>query len=342
VLKFFGASSLGGSFNDILMRAVWPDLPGHAVRVSLSPNSNGALWGILERSSNMVVNEIYVDLTRTDSGAAQPTLTLRPRPTSVFFSDTSGALNDNFFNLLDLVATGDVVTMFHHDIKFDNLGRDGHARFNHIWLHPKMQDAESAVNQLGNIGADGGVGNPMQLRESIRRYGLKRSEEVVDFIYNKDGKSLTASVDVIKSFLEQRYDQLAFHHLYESGTVETSGTIQARLGVVLRIIPERFDATKSAADNPPTKIFYVEGYKHDWTFPGQWMTEWTLCCGQWESKDKPFIDLDSADAGQFDTDFDVTSLVKTTIDRGPDVDESTTVAGVDVNSSLADKIGGLV
>jgi hypothetical protein len=339
VLQFFGSSKSSGAFHDILMKDIWEKLPGHAVRVAMTPGDNAGLWGLLERSANLVVNEMYVDLRHNKSGAAQPVLTLRPRPNSVFFDDSQGALNDNFFSLLDLVDHGNVTTIYHQDIHYDNLGRDGHARFNHIWLHPKMQDAESALNQIGNIGADGGVGNPMQLSESVRRYGLKRSEEQVNFIYVPQGKSVTASVNVVKSFLEQRYDQLAFHHLYETGTVETQGTLEARLGTVLRILPENYSESDTQ-QNVQAKLYYIEGYKHDWQFPGHWTTEWTLCCGQWESRDRPFIDLSDDDAGQLDTDFDRTSLVKTNVPRGPD-DGTQAVGSVNVDGLISSALGAI-
>jgi hypothetical protein len=143
----------------------------------------------------------------------------------------------------------------------------------------------------------------------------------------------------VKSFLEQRYDQLAFHHLYETGTVETQGTLEARLGTVLRILPENYSESDTQ-QNTQAKLYYIEGYKHDWQFPNHWTTEWTLCCGQWESKDRPFIDLSDDDAGQLDTDFDRTSLVKTNVPRGPDNGEQA-VGSVDVNSLISSALGAL-
>jgi len=145
--------------------------------------------------------------------------------------------------------------------------------------------------------------------ESIVRDGLKRFKGTIDFVYVDSTSGLYKNKQEIlfKSFINQGYDHKAYNHLYDTGTVVTTGEKRAQLGSVLRVSP--------SVEGAPVKLYYVEGYSHTWKFPGMWETEWNVTMGQFDDKLFPFIDLEIGDFGQPDVEQGRGYLAKTNVDR---------------------------
>jgi len=271
----------------------------------LSPsNSSGSVWSILKRESNDLVNALYVELIRNGS-KVEPSIVLRPHPNSVFFKDKPGKLNNSFWKLSEY----EEILINTSDVKYENLGKDGNSRINMVWLTAR-QSKDTRVNDLAYIGSTkDGIGLPMFQGESINRYGLKTLEQTLDFCYDSgESNSSSVSIDLYRSFINQIYDMHIYNHLYETGSMVTRGIKDAQIGSCLRVINE---GTGVDLD----RLYYIKGYTHTWTFPDQWETEFQLTHGQFNSKDKPFIDSDVADGGRPDEDMVRRYLVKTNIPR---------------------------
>lgn len=338
---------LGGlsSFHDVLDNSIEPDLPGYTRRSSLTPDSSVGLWSYMMRSSNEAINEMWVDLKRNTDGSVNPSVFLRPRPSSVFFEDSPGGLDGHFHSLVDLVNDGEFIEVSEDDIYYSNLGRDEHNYANMIWLRASMLDGETAKSQYDNVCTrPGQIGLPMYGQENIMRGGLKKANIDLLFSYAKAG-SATNAVTLYKSFIAYLYDVRAYNRLYETGTVEGRGDIKARCGLVLRVLSENppvsgiesLKLSSVANEEVPAKLYYTEGYKHSWKFPGMWTTTYSVTQGQYEDEKNPFIDLDNDDFGRFDKDFDQTNLIKTNVPRGQE--EKVALNGID---SVLAGLGGLV
>lgn len=317
-----GSSLLGdsfGYFNTVLKRKFAPSMPGFKSRSMIGPKSNGSLWDLLKRNCNNTVNEMFVDLVRDNNGNAQPTIVVRPRPNSVFFKDKDGGLG-GVYESLQKRGKSSSYNISSIDIIFEDTGKDDEPRANMIWLEAR-QSAELNTTAYANVYAVGsptGNGLPMVQQESVNRYGLKRFDAQLDFAYLNDKVRAAANISPIlfRSMIAQLYDHKAYLHLYDTGTMETHGDLRAELGKVLRVI------TDDSSNATPTKIYYIEGYSHDWTFPGIWKTQYSLTMGQFDVEDKPFIDLSAHDSGTLDAIEGATTLSQTAIDRGVGIGKS--------------------
>jgi len=306
----------GVHFDDIMQRLLEQDLPGEKERNMIGKGQ--PLWSCLKRSSNDVVNDLYCELVRDNKGIAAPSIVLRPHPSSAFFKDTMGMLNNHYKALQDYPT----VDIDPSEIKYEDLGRDSNSRINMVWLSA-IQSKYGRVNELANVqmGQKGGIGNPMVQIESIKRYGLKRVDRELAFVYPTRGgksQSLNVNIDLYKSFLEQLFDANVYNHLYETGTMVSVGNNKAEIGKALKILSSTTHLIKNN-----DKIYYIEGYSHTWTFPGQWETEWQLTRGQFANRYNPFIDASENDSGKLDTEFSSNYLVKTQTSR----DGSIPIAG---------------
>lgn len=296
------------------------DLSGYSPRATFDSESGGSLWDLLVRVSNPVVNELWMD-TFHDGKSGYPRLSLRARPQSPFsnilispeYSTYKLSIGpDNWKSLIDLAKDkSNLVKIRYDDIRFENMGKNHQTTFNLLWLRPKMAGYETALMAEDNmkIGLPGQIGLPIFLAESIRRYGLKRLTQSIDFCYSKMGYAANKDVELTKAFALQKWDQVAFNHLYENGTMETIGCIEAAIGKILRIDPG------SQNQIPPkykTKLYYVEGYSQKWKFPGMWTTEWTLSGGIFDDDLQPLIDVRDI-FGQDDAYLQDTVLSKTTV-----------------------------
>jgi hypothetical protein len=324
-LKGSGAASSGRSgifFDDVLARQV-NKVPGNKTRNMLTLDSNGSLWDMLRRSCNGLINELFLEEIRTSKvidgrpvNTMTPTIVMRPRPHNTpHLPSQFGDGNDtNLISFLEGsaktmqdLAKESFVEIARGEILYENLGRDDHSRINQIILSTRNYP-DYMRNRAANVNKRG-VANPMVLRESVQRYGLQRLDQQLDWTIPKgttDGKESATENQLFKAFMAQLYDMHYANHLYEAGTIECTGVLEAELGKVLKILPN------DAKEKP--KIYYIEGYEHQWRFPNTWRTTFTLTKGQFETKGlNIWIDLPATDFGQDDETFDQTFLVKTNV-----------------------------
>ena len=307
------------SFYDILVQKIEPGLPGYRDRNMISAEDNGNLWENLQRASNDLVNEIFLEDVRGSDGTARPTIVLRPRPLNTPFFDSQFGLEKNQvkprlngkFKTLQELAEESFVEISQGEIFLEDLGRDDHSRFNMFWLTSNRSEQwnQSTYSHLRSVGA---VGNPFVLRESVTRHGLKKMTSQWDFdrVDKNGGSAKNRETDLFKAFMVQNYDQNYANHLYDAGTIETSGVLEAELGKALVLLPD-------ANTNNKKKIFYIQGYEHEWSFPNTWRTMFSVTHGQFKTQDlNIFIGLgigtkDNSDRGTLDKAFDSAYIAKT-------------------------------
>ena len=317
VANLFGVDSfaLGSSkpsYYDILKRVITPGLPGFKARNMLSPESSGSVWQMVQRSCNELVNEVFVDEIRDQDGNAKPTLVLRPRPLntpfflnknpsgSQFGSEDSAArpsLKGHYQTLQDLGTTS-FVEISPAEIIYEDLGKDDHSRMNMFWLRTQ-QSFEYAYSKVANV-KETAIANPTFRRDSIQRYGLKRFDQLLDFCYAQaaDGTAVQApepDFALFKAFMIQVYDMNYANHLYDVGTITCTGVLEAELGKALVVLND------PSLQGSRKKLFYIEGYDHEWTFPSAWRTTFTVTHGQFSQGDNkdPNIFVDEIGPGDF-------------------------------------------
>lgn len=284
-----------------LLRTEIEDVPGFKDRETITVNSNGSLWDMVERNSNQLTNECYLEESRNSSGDVFPTLFLKPRPISTPFLEDLFANKDakvkkdvlqGAHKTLQDLAKTNYVEISQAEVKYEDLGKDDHARMNFFWLKTP-QAVEAKVNYRANLNETKGISNPVFSRESIQRHGLKRMEQTLEFCYVAKGSAIGVQTDLWKAFMVQLYDFHFANHLYDAGTIECTGVLEAELGKCLII--------KEAQEGELPKIYFIEGYEHRWSFQSGWGTTFTLTHGQWLTTGKNiFIDLSDEDFGQLD------------------------------------------
>lgn len=313
-------------FYDILAKEITEGLPGFKARQMLSLDSNGALNEMLRRSSNNLVNDFFYEDVRGNDGSVFPTVVLRPRPvnTPFFFShfnDTVaynkalGSLNNKFQTLQDL-ARNSFVEISPAEIKYEDIGKDDHSRFNLFWLRTAL-NYEHELADPAFLNNKKGIANPTFLQASVERYGLARFDQVLDFCYTVGSGGKTANqspspnIDLWRAFIGQLYDMHYANHLYDGGTIECSGVLEAELGKALVV--------SSGVQNIIPKAYYIEGYEHKWSFGGIWTTTFTVSHGQFklDQGDRIYIDARDDDFGQPDQIIDSAYLSKTNVPKGP-------------------------
>lgn len=304
--KLFGGSE--SRFYGILAQKITSNLPGYCPRMSFTAGSTGGLYDILSRSSNSIVNELFFEESRDSNGNVKPTMVLRPRPlNSIFFESNipnKGALNGKYKKMQDL-STTDFIEISQSEILYENLGKDGHSRFNHFYLSTQNNFEFAFTDPQGT----GKISNPTVSVPSIRRHGLKQFTANIDFCYALDSKGNPAPERALfEAFMGQVYDMNYANHLYDTGTIECTGVLEAELGKVLKILPEG----KSLP-----KIYYIEGYEHSWKYPSTWRTTFSLSHGQFQTTDfnKTFIDASASDFGIPDDLLDRSYVAKTIVSK---------------------------
>ena len=318
VANLFGVKSgyaLGASkpsYYDILDTSIPSTLPGFKTRGMLSPDSSGSVWEMMRRFSNELVNEIFVEDVRADDGSVMPTLVLRPRPLQTpFFTATESGnsqfgsedaavrpyLKKAYQSLQDLGKTS-FIEISPAEILFEDLGKDDHSRMNMFWLRTQ-QSYEYAYSRVATVKSTQ-IANPFFQRDSIGRYGLKRFDQLLDFCWveGADGNAEKApdpDASLFKAFMAQVYDMNYANHLYDVGSITCSGVLEAELGKALVVLAD------PAIAGSRKKLFYIEGYEHDWTFPSSWRTTFTLTHGQFSQADNkdPNIFVDCIGPGDF-------------------------------------------
>lgn len=341
----FDAGKDKSKFHDILKREIHQNLPGYKVRQMVNPGSNGSLLDMMKRSSNELINELYFEETRSNDGKVYPTVFLKPRPLNTPFlishvgddpvlsklkkllendfitssDDKDSNLNAVFIELsrsmktMQELANESFLEIHPSEIIYEDMGKDDHSRFNLFWLKP-INSVEHVVSYSANNNTTKGFSNPTFLAPSIERHGLKRFDQILEFCHVRgagtEQTSGTTSPEIAlwKGFMLQLYDQNYANHLYESGTIECTGVLEAELGKALVILP--------TSDQAKKKIYFIEGYEHEWNFPNKWTTKFTLSHGQFKDQQNIFIDvLHNGDFGQEDVDIDLNYLAKTESQR---------------------------
>ena len=327
-----GASS-PTSIGDSLFRNVTKNLPGFKQRSFLTTRGNGNLWSLLEQNSNPMVNEMFTEIDRgpvsegsKSGGPIRLAFFLRPRPNSPLFKFTPQAnfvssLNGAFTDLNE-IAQNSAIVITQDQIQYDNLGKDGRTRFNMLWQTPKLT-GDAKTNEYANVQPYIGTGPslPMLDTASVQMYGLKKLQPDLDFAYETNSPNV-GSVQLQKQFMNQVYDMHRFNHMYETGTISTNG-LYVEIGRVLKVTSTKFPSL-------PPKLYYIEGYDHEWSFPNRWTTTMKVTRGQYETngtKQASFIDSDEADDGLEDIEFTQSHLVKTNVPRGPTGSSSTGPSG---------------
>jgi len=321
LFKKGGGRAIGGKtlFYDILENVIEPNLPGFKARAMVSLDSNDNVWGYLQRNSNEAINELFLEEIRSNDGTATPSLILRARPFQTPFFDSQFGTDRNLSKYKPLLnntqksfqefSKESFVEISPAEVYSENLGRDDHTRFNMFWLS-STRFSEYVQNMFANKNFSGGISNAFKIGESIKRHGLQRMQRMLEFDLPTEGRGGTSEIELFAAMMIQLYDQNYVNHLYESGTIQTSGVLEAELGKVLTMLPD------SGSGNLP-KIYYIEGYEHTWTFPNTWRTIFTVSKGQFQTNDQNiFIDVVNSgpgfkDFGRLDKGFDSAYVAKT-------------------------------
>ena len=268
---------------------------------------------------------------RDSNGKAYPTIICRPRPLNTPFLDSQFGseleLKNSYlgtaYKTLQTLSKESFIEISPAEILYEDLGKDDHSRLNMFWL--RIQQAyEYAYSSTANQ-KQKGLQNPTFNRYSIIRYGLKKYEQTLDFSFVRGAdataagagtgsKAPDANIKLFKAFMAQLYDMNYANHLYDVGTITCTGVLEAELGKALVLLK---DPTISTSKD---KIYYIEGYSHEWTFPSSWKTTFTVTHGQFRSAGTGDINIyiDAIYPGDFgvaDAILQNTYLSKTKTDR---------------------------
>jgi len=317
VVTLFGSQTgASANFYDLLRVNITPNLPGFKANQMLAPDDSNSLWELLKRGANSLVNDLYIEMVKDSNRRSVPTITLRPRPvcSPALRSSVKGTLGGAVQTLQELSSTS-FLELSPAEIRFENMGKDDHSRFNLFWLYTTLK-TDYMLSPSANLDLARGIGNPTFQRQSIQRHGLRRLQQTLEFCYQEDARKkgvkvlgANSNLNIFRAFMEQVYDMHSFNHLYDAGTIECTGVVEAEVGKALIIKPSR--------SGDPEKIFLIEGYEHEWTFPNVWRTTFTLTHGQFKStvSKNIFIDLSEADGGQPDSLIDNVYIAKTVTDK---------------------------
>jgi hypothetical protein len=309
------------SFYDILDRSyIETGLPGYKPNQMLQPGQGGNLWESMKRGSNGLINELFCEEVRDQDGNVSPSVVLRPRPYNTIYFDSQFGKKDlgvkkelkGKYKTLQDLSRESFIELAPQEVMYEDLGMDDHSRYNMVWLEARNSVNES-ITTYANLNLKGeGINLPLISTDSINRYGLRRFSGTLEFVYSeKATKVMNSTVNLYKAFLVQIYDFYYANHMYEQGTIETTGVLEAELGKCLKIPPE--------AEGEPPKIYYIEGYEHTFSFPSTWTTKFTVTRGQFDSHWRTtFIDADADDWGKTDKILEDSYLVKTKVPRKKD------------------------
>lgn len=301
-------------FNSILDRHIQKDLPGFNDTAMIGLESNGSVWEFLKRASNELINELYLEESRDESGNVRPTIFLKPRPVNTpfiedqFDSPASFAMIKNAYQTLQNLAETSFIEISQSEIIYENLGRDDHSRINMVWMKTDLEH-QYQLSPVANVEGGKQLGNPTFSRPSIKRHGLRRMDSLLEFCHTtSDGisetRGINTDINLFRGFMGQLYDMNFANHLYEQGTIECYGVLEAELGKALVV--------KQSLPNAPDKVYFIEGYEHKWTYPSTWTTVFTVTKGQFKDANRPFIDvMGFGDNGQADTSLDATYVAGT-------------------------------
>lgn len=325
LVSLFSSSAPDGYFNNVLRREITKNLPGYKPRNMLTPESNGSLWDMIKRSCNDLVNEVYLEEVRKNDGTVVPTFVMKPRPFQTPFFNATSQDESQFggedakirkalkgaYKSLQEYSKESYVEILQSEVIYENLGRDDHSRINMLWFNTTL-NYQYILNSNSNLGSANTISNPVFIRPSIMRHGLRRLDSLLEYCHSEiDSVSGASSnnTELFKAFATQLYDMNYVNHLYEQGTIECTGVLEAELGKVLVIRGKKTE---------PKKIYFIEGYEHKWQYPNMWTTIFTVSKGQFRHDNgvgalNIFIDASEGDFGYPDSSLDFTYIAKTNV-----------------------------
>lgn len=283
-------------FDSILERDIEEDLPGFKPRQMLGLDSEN-LWDLIKRSSNDLINECFLELKRSRSGQVQPSIVLRPRPFNttkfedIFKKASTGQKVLGYlkgkYKIYQDFAEENFLEISPAEVLYENLGRDDHSKFN-LFTLSSVRNEHYFKSPYADSRSGNDINNPTLIRESILRSGLRIMDQSIEFHHvSGESKLNKAEINLWKAWLVQLYDINYANHLNHSGTIECSGVLEAELGKVLTLLPEN-----TSSGSGKKRIYYIEGYEHEWNFPNTWRTVFSLSKGQYKDKTDPYIIFD--------------------------------------------------
>lgn len=283
-------------FFDILGDNITKGLPGFKGRGMMSQQNGSDLWAAIQNNANSLINEVFVDEAHTADGTVVPKFTLRPKPfTSIYYradASTKGYPEMKHLHLTDIER----IDITDAQILYDDLGKDDYSRLNYIFLRTAQDDYDFSQAESYMKGK-----NPLVIPESIKRHGLKKLDDTIEYIFSREGFDPNTEVLTFKGFVYQVYDFYYANHLYESGTIQCVGIKNAELGKSLSIVNRKV-------------LYYIEGYRHDWSYPNMWTTEFIVTRGQYEKDYKRvFIGASDKDFGDKDENPNMAYVAQQTI-----------------------------
>lgn len=300
--EFFPANSpassdVGLKFFDILKQEI-ESVGGYKVWDNIH-TLQGNLWNIMKRSSNSVLNELFVELKKTPGkNEYRPTLVLRTIPfTRGDYQFLNGMDDSQIVRFKDLPT----VTVTTDEILQEDLGQNDHARFNYflLWSQTPQIDGRSLTDAI----SVGGNAFPRLLKGSIRRNGLMTKIDTTDFSFlssttsggnsAKFSQRVTDDLELLKAWNDVLAHWYTREHLYETGTVLMLGNPDIELGKRIVIQDKMFGERDRA--------YYIESYADSWEFPERWITTLSLTRGQDAESEEPLFETENPKTAQIGT-----------------------------------------
>jgi len=261
-----GSSSLGAKFYDILNL----DLARTEGKRSWSNigSMEGTLSDLIRRSSNSMINEIFLEIEKNpnDPNSFSPTMKMRMIPFAQKNYDFGTNIDETHATrFLEI----DGVKITTSDILAEDLGESDHTKFNLFFLGSQLPNISGRALVAGS--SDGAEPRyPRPVKGSIRRNGLVVKWQTTEYTLLSD----TGKDDDFK--LLKDWNNLLFHWYnkdfkYETGSMVIVGNPEIKLGKRLEIEDNALGENRN---------YYIEGYTDTWAYPNRWMTTLQLTRGQ--------------------------------------------------------------
>lgn len=246
------------AFYDLLKRKIDKEnIKGYAPKRDIGKITSDSLWGMLQNSTNTMLNELFLDLkpssakaTNKEFSSLLPSLIMRPIPMT---------LNEL------LKITPKPIEIFEEDITQDDLGLSDNEKYNYLVFTP------TNLYQKGFTWLQAAEGYlPKINRESLIRYGLYKIDRTTDFGVISTGEKKDKKEEINHNILREWADRLEEYWFnywkFHTGTIELKGISNFQVGEMIKI-PER------------KMMYMVESYEYVWQFGQSVSTVLTLTHG---------------------------------------------------------------
>lgn len=283
--KDFGGNG-SNKFADIL-KIKLDDIPGtKTIRGDFL--QDGTLWDTMLLYSNNLVNELYVEHTRSDGEIIDtpddnrlvarlfdkplvlPTLTLRIYP----FTNKDFEVPSPFDGVARTFQSLETVEITGDDIFNSNIGISDRDMLNYILLYPDIMAANGAAPGIAQL-INSSPKFPFLNLGLIRRHGLRMYRHGMSFVDIGTGSN---PPEIIHGWNILAKHWFLENHNLETGTIMIVGKTDMRVGKRLVINNAKLNNNKE---------FYIEAVSDEWSYPGQWTQTLQLTRG------KSFDGLDS-------------------------------------------------